>query len=267
MALVAITPPRAEPVSLVEAKAHLNVDISADDTLITGLIAAARAAAENIAGRAMVLQTWDLVLDGFPSGATCPIEIPLPPLRSVTSISYIDVDGVTQTWAAADYTVDTSGFKGRILPAYSEVWPTTRDVINSVTVRFVAGYATPFTANAGTDVITGIDHPYADGDKIRLATTDGDLPAGLSTLTDYYVRDVSGDTFKVETSVGGGAVDITDAGTGTHFAGVMPENMIHAILMMAAHWYQNRENAMVGVSIMDTPQNARWLLEQDKVYL
>ena len=39
------------------------------------------------------------------------------------------------------YTVDADSAPGRIVPAYGEMWPTTRDQIDAVTVRFVAGYA------------------------------------------------------------------------------------------------------------------------------
>ena len=42
------------------------------------------------------------------------------------------------------------------------------------------------------------------------------LPAGLSAATNYYVRDVTTNTFKVSATVDGAAVDITDTGTGVH---------------------------------------------------
>lgn len=50
MPLQLLTPPTAEPVSLVEAKLHLRVDFNDDDALITSLITAARQAAETITG-------------------------------------------------------------------------------------------------------------------------------------------------------------------------------------------------------------------------
>src|SRR3990167_1544173 len=71
-----------------------------------------------------------------------------------------------------------------------------------------------FTA-ATTDIITSAAHGLIEGDLIQVssATT---LPAGLSASTDYYVRDVTTNTFKVSTTMGGSVVDITDTGTGTH---------------------------------------------------
>lgn len=71
-----------------------------------------------------------------------------------------------------------------------------------------------FTA-ATTDIITSAAHGLSNEDLIQVssATT---LPAGLSASTDYYVRDVTTDTFKVSATMNGEAVNITDTGTGVH---------------------------------------------------
>lgn len=79
-----------------------------------------------------------------------------------------------------------------------------------------------FTA-AVSDVCTATAHGYATGDgPVRLTTTDT-LPSPLSTSTSYYAIRVDADTLKWATSVvnaeAGTAVDITDAGTGTHKVG------------------------------------------------
>jgi uncharacterized phiE125 gp8 family phage protein len=140
MGLTLITPAAEEPITLSEAKASpsLRVSASTDDTDITALIVAARKMAETYTLHALVTQTWELVLDGFPSGG---IMVPMPPLQSVTSIKYIDTDGTEQTLDALLYAVDTDSIPGLIVPAYDETWPTdVRDEINAVRVRFVAGF-------------------------------------------------------------------------------------------------------------------------------
>jgi len=71
-----------------------------------------------------------------------------------------------------------------------------------------------FTA-AITGIITSNGHGLVNEDKVQLTTTTT-LPAGLELTTDYYVRDVTTNTFKVSTILGGPAVTITDTGTGTH---------------------------------------------------
>lgn len=74
-----------------------------------------------------------------------------------------------------------------------------------------------FTA-AISDVITSVGHGFQDGRYVAVAST-GTLPAGLDEVTPYYVINSTADTFKLSTTLGGGAVDITDAGSGTHYIG------------------------------------------------
>jgi hypothetical protein len=86
------------------------------------------------------------------------------------------------------------------------------------------GQTDTFTADAGTDVCTwtstaNIPSNILTGTRVRLTTTTT-LPAGLALATDYYVIVVSTSTFKLATSyanaIAGTAINITDAGTGTH---------------------------------------------------
>lgn len=109
----------------------------ADDAQLAALVTAAREMAEAITRRALLTQTWDLFLDEFPAAE---IEVPLPRLQSVTSITYTDAAGVSQTLAAGAYQVDTASEPARLLPAYGTSWPCTRAVPNAVAVRYVAGY-------------------------------------------------------------------------------------------------------------------------------
>lgn len=141
MALELSSGPAVEPVSLAEAKVHLRYDSSDQDDYLTTLIQVARETIERWEWRAHITQTWLLKLDGFPSGGTSPIYLPRPPVQSITSIAYVDADGDSQTWAAANYQVDTAREPGRVLPVYGKVWPTTQpQTTPAVTVTYVAGY-------------------------------------------------------------------------------------------------------------------------------
>jgi uncharacterized phiE125 gp8 family phage protein len=118
------------------------VDDSQDDT-IDALIAAATEAfdgKDGALGRALVTQSWELLLDRFP--CACEFAIPLPPLRSVESITYVDTNGDTQTLATSVYAVDTTSEPGVVSLKYGQVWPTTRCQRNAVTIAFTAGYGT-----------------------------------------------------------------------------------------------------------------------------
>jgi len=80
--------------------------------------------------------------------------------------------------------------------------------------------ATATFTGATTDICTATAHGFETGDRVRVTTTAADLPAGLAVDTTYYVIKLTADTFKLASSdanaTAGTAVDITDAGTGTH---------------------------------------------------
>jgi len=135
-----IVPPPVEPLTLDEVKAHLRVDHTDDDSLIQLYITAARTyvdGPEGFLGRAVVTQTWELVLDAFPD---VEIKIPLPPLQTVDSIKYDDPAGNEQAVSTANYYVDNVSEPGWVVPVSGISWPTPLDAINSVRVRFTAGY-------------------------------------------------------------------------------------------------------------------------------
>ena len=134
-----VTAATEEPVTTAEAKTHLAVDDSYYDSMIGDLITAARSQVEDLTGLQMVTATYDLYIDRFPSGRQA-MNIPKGNLQSVTSITYVDTAGDSQTMAAAKYSVITSRTIGFIEPVYDETWPIARKQSDSVTVRFTAGY-------------------------------------------------------------------------------------------------------------------------------
>jgi len=88
------------------------------------------------------------------------------------------------------------------------------------------GQSDTFTADASTDTMTwtstaSIPSNVLTGTRVRLTTTTT-LPAPLATATDYFVIRVSDTTYKLATTAAnataGTAINITDAGTGTHTA-------------------------------------------------
>jgi len=129
-----------EPVVLVDQKAHSRVEVSTDDALITALIVAAREKLEELTGRAFLTQTWEFRFDEFPWG-DAPFVLRRPPLQSVTSITFVDEQGVVQTLAANLYQVDSESVPALIIPAVGETWPDIEDeAINPVVVTVVLGY-------------------------------------------------------------------------------------------------------------------------------
>lgn len=135
--------PALEPVSSTEAELWCRVDVSDDDTIFTDIITAARVYVENFTRRQLITATWALYLDQFYK----PLKLPYPPLQSISSITYVDTAGTTQTLAASQYQVDAKTQPGRLTEAYGVTWPSTRDdTYNAVTITYVAGYGTAATS-------------------------------------------------------------------------------------------------------------------------
>lgn len=146
MGLSLVAGPTQEPVTLSEVKAHMRVAIDDDDGLIAGYILAARTYVEGQIHRPIVSRMYDYTIDyGWPwkNGRTW-IDLPMPPLRSIRSVSYIDENGATQTLAANQYQVITNSARGAVVPAYNATWPSVRSQMEAITVRMIAGY-TDFT--------------------------------------------------------------------------------------------------------------------------
>ena len=183
------TPPTEEPVTLAEIKDHLHISSTAEDSLLTLYAQMAREAVEGECWRALMPQTWDLYLPGWPAGGV--IEIPRPPLQSVTSIKYTDDEGAVHTFAASNYRVDTASEPGRVVLAPDASWPSdTLDSSNPVVVRFVAGYAdasaVPGMAKAA--ILLQIGEIYANREAVIVGSTPQVTPAVQRVLNLLKVR-------------------------------------------------------------------------------
>ncbi|MCH9011272.1 MAG: phage head-tail connector protein [Chloroflexi bacterium] len=189
MGLTRTVDPTVEPVSLDEVKDHSRVDGTDSDAVLTILLQAAREYVEHHQKRQLITATYELTLDEFPSG---PIILPNPPLISVTSISYEDTAGDTQTWASSNYQVDITELRGSISVEPNVTYPTTEtDRKNAVTITFDAGYGT-----SPSDV---------------------------------------------------------------------PETTRLAIMMLAAHWHENREPVVVGMSVATLPMHVQGLIAAEAI--
>ena len=132
------TQPASEPISLTEAKLYLRVDTTADDALITALITAARETVERYTSRALVTQTITQVLDCFPGFG---FRLAVHPVASITSISYKDANGDTQTLASSIYMLDNYDMPNAVVLKANQQFPSTYDETNAITVVYVAGEA------------------------------------------------------------------------------------------------------------------------------
>ncbi len=129
--------PATEPVTLDECKSQLRLEIPDDDVDVLKYVAVARKYAQNFNGQQFVTATYAWRRDYFESV----FYPPHPPLQSVTSITYLDTAGDSQTLAASVYQVDIHSKPARIMVAQGQSWPATQSgTFNAVTITYVAGY-------------------------------------------------------------------------------------------------------------------------------
>lgn len=181
MTLIQITGAATQPVTLAEARLHCRVDATDEDAGITNLIVAATSHAQQVTGLALEQQTWELVLDAFPEGD---IVLDLGPVQSVTSITYLDVDGDDQTLAGSDYVVDTASASARLRA--TAAWPATRDTLNAVRVRFVTGAAV--SKDVRQAILMLVAHWFANRETVVVGVSAAEVPMAVTSLLNLRRR-------------------------------------------------------------------------------
>jgi uncharacterized phiE125 gp8 family phage protein len=186
MGFVLITAPATEPVTLAEAKLQLKVETAdtADDNLITSLITAARMVAEEYTWRPLITQTWELRLDQFDEA-----EYKLKtPAISITSVKYIDTNGVEQTLSSGTYQLLTGSEPHRVALNYGECWPVVRGDYDGCKIRFSCGYgaAAAVPASIKQAILMMIGHWYENRQDVIAGRTATEIPMNSKYLLDPY---------------------------------------------------------------------------------
>lgn len=132
----------AEPVTLVEVKAHLRLSHASEDDLLNGLIKAAREDLERTTGLALIDQTWRLALDRWPAGGC--VFLMRHPVREVLSVTAFGTEGEASLINPADYQADTLSRPARL---HFDDRPEPLRAMNGIEIDFSAGFG-----EAGTDV-------------------------------------------------------------------------------------------------------------------
>lgn len=146
MTLRVVTPPGATPVSLLEAKVHLRLEESLDDSYVSTLIEAARSYVEKTCERALVRTTVELTT-AAPETWGAVVRLVGGALQStadVLSVTYLDTADVVQTLPLADVAVVLGGdaTPSLLLPAYGVSWPLMSERPDALRVQYRVGWAT-----------------------------------------------------------------------------------------------------------------------------
>jgi uncharacterized phiE125 gp8 family phage protein len=182
--------PDTEPVTLDEAKQHLEYDGDRKDDMINRLITTARQACESYAGLSFVTQERSIRLDRFPCNRSY-VYLPYGPVQAVISAEYIDTDGDTVTMVeGTDYEVAIYGGVARFYPITDGVrsaWPSDVDSINeAITIVYQTGYDSvsglPLPGVAKQSILMVLTRLFENrGDQ---GTKDGILTWDVQTMLD-----------------------------------------------------------------------------------
>ena len=216
MALILLTPPPVEPVSLADVKQVLRMDVAdtSQDENIADMIAAARSWAEAHTRRCFVAATWQLSLDFFPGyidlklagskvsspfvsgsnavlvGIRYALVMPYPPVNSMVYFQYQNANGeVTQMNEGTDYIADLISNPARLTPPFGAMWPVARVVVNAVQIAYALGYAMPITVTGPSgsppdpQQILSSDYVFQATDVGRPISIVGASPNGLTLNT------------------------------------------------------------------------------------
>lgn len=148
-------------ISTADMKTFLRVDTDADDAVIAAYVSTATEAVKQYLRLAVLTETFVFKADGFsvlgaddrmlslgPGVHTASVpyilgggetlDVPFPPLQSVTSIVTYDRGNNASTYSNTKYQVDLQS--GRIYLNEGEVWPSDLRAQDAVQVTYVAGY-------------------------------------------------------------------------------------------------------------------------------
>lgn len=180
IARVAVAPAE-EPITLTEAKLHLRVTGTAEDTLITSLIQAARERCEDVTMRSLVTRTYDAYLDCWPECGS--VMLPYPPAASIVSVKYTDSTGTQGTMDSLDYYLAVA--RGQLVLGYGKSWPTAvLQPKEAIVIRYTAGYgaasAVPAWAKHAMKLLIG--HWYMNREEVTTGTVGHQLPEAAATI-------------------------------------------------------------------------------------
>jgi len=212
---------------------------SIEDDLLDAIIIASRENVEDITRRALLTQTWDMYLDGFPSVDF--IKIPFGNLATVTHIKYKDSAGA-----------ETNMTKALTAFAASDVTPATKTKVTSAAHGFDDGdtvYVSGTTSYNGAHTVSNSGTNTFDITVVYVAND------ATGTATENYIVETNGEGMgRVVLPYGVSWPSFTAYPSspivirfvcGWTTAALVPYKIKAACLLVATDLYSNREGQIV----------------------
>lgn len=189
MATVLLSGPAVEPISLAEAKAHLRVDTSGEDSLIQSLIMASRLHIEAALDLALITQSWRHQRDVWPPSRV--LILPLRPIQGVTAVTLHDDDATSRSLDIENFVVDGFANPARLVWRGPGAVPAAGMIANGIEIDFVAGHGDA-TADVPQPIrqalLLLIAHWYENREPVEIGASATTIPAGVSELLMPYRR-------------------------------------------------------------------------------
>lgn len=183
--LTVITAAATDILTLAEAKAHLKVDTTADDTLITTLIKAATQSAEEFTNMYFITTEVKQYCDTW----TDTQRLYKSPVQTINNIKYYDNDNVLQTLASSVYLLDKESEPARLTTDVDQNFPTLAGRMNAIEVRYDVGFG-----DAASDVpeiikqavLLTIGNWYANRESVITGRTTTEMPLSSQYILGQY---------------------------------------------------------------------------------
>jgi len=177
--------PAGEPVSLAQAKAFLKIDDDAEDALITTLIGAARLHVEGVTGKALLAQSWRIVLDAWPE--TGWVKLPVMPLIAVSAITTLDDNGAGHALDLGSVFADGERL---IVPRAIADMPPLQER-QGIEIDYLAGFGSDpddVPADLKQAMLGLVAHWYEHRDAVIVAGSGALVPSGFDRLVAAHKR-------------------------------------------------------------------------------
>lgn len=173
----------------VEAKAHLRVDFTDDDTYINSLCLAAKETIENYCNLKLMdtdivqyCDIWEETKNLYFSPTLNSGDV------SVTSITYYDSDNAQQTWASTEYIVNKYAAPAEIALEINKTYPSISGRVGGIAVSYSVG------TTASADIpdqlkqaaLILIGNMYENRQEIIVGRSVGSIPMTARYLMNPY---------------------------------------------------------------------------------
>ncbi len=189
MSIVMTSGPALEPVTLAEAKAHLRLDHTLEDSLIQSLIITSRLHIEAALGLALITQTWSYFADRWPKAQR--LVMPVRPVQAIASVRLWKTDGTSTTLPSSAFFLDGVGNPARLVWQGAGPVADPGRTVNGIEVAFTAGFgAAPsdVPATIRHALLLLVAHWYENREPVDIGAAHNAVPSMVSELLEPHRR-------------------------------------------------------------------------------